>query len=223
MEVEQVVAGKKTIIFDLDGTLIDSLEDIAVCMNKVLEELNLPIHKIDDYKYFVGSGVDVLVNNALKDSSQEIKNKVLERFKKEYDQQLHAKTKPYAGIYELLDELKKLDYNLAVLSNKPHDFTVAYINYLFKDYNFKEVHGQKKEVPKKPDPIGAINIAKALNIPCSEIFFVGDTMVDMQTAKSANMKAIGVLWGFRDEEELLTNGADFIVKHPLEILEIVNN
>ena len=223
MEVEQVVAGKKTIIFDLDGTLIDSLEDIAVCMNKVLEELNLPIHKIDDYKYFVGSGVDVLVNNALKDSSQEIKNEVLEKFKKEYDQQLHAKTKPYAGIYELLDELKKLDYNLAVLSNKPHDFTVAYINYLFKDYNFKEVHGQKKEVPKKPDPIGAINIAKALNIPCSEIFFVGDTMVDMQTAKSANMKAIGVLWGFRDEEELLTNGADFIVKHPLEILEIVNN
>ena len=223
MEVEQVVAGKKTIIFDLDGTLIDSLEDIAVCMNKVLEELNLPIHKIDDYKYFVGSGVDVLVNNALKDSSQEIKNEVLEKFKKEYDQQLHAKTKPYAGIYELLDELKKLDYNLAVLSNKPHDFTVAYINYLFKDYNFKEVHGQKKEVPKKPDPIGAINIAKALNIPCSEIFFVGDTMVDMQTAKSANMKAIGVLWGFRDEKELLTNGADFIVKHPLEILEIVNN
>lgn len=223
MEVEQVVAGKKTIIFDLDGTLIDSLEDIAVCMNKVLEELNLPIHKIDDYKYFVGSGVDVLVNNALKDSSQEIKNEVLEKFKKEYDKQLHAKTKPYAGIYELLDELKKLDYNLAVLSNKPHDFTVAYINYLFKDYNFKEVHGQKKEVPRKPDPIGAINIAKALNIPCSEIFFVGDTMVDMQTAKSANMKAIGVLWGFRDEEELLTNGADFIVKHPLDILQVINN
>ena len=223
MEVEQVVAGKKTIIFDLDGTLIDSLEDIAVCMNKVLEELNLPIHKIDDYKYFVGSGVDVLVNNALKDSSQEIKNEVLEKFKKEYDQQLHAKTKPYEGIYELLDELKKLDYNLAVLSNKPHDFTIAYVDYLFKNYNFKEVHEQKKEVPRKPDPIGAINIAKALNIPCSEIFFVGDTKIDMQTAKSANMKAIGVLWGFRDEEELLTNGADFIVKHPLEILEIVNN
>ena len=216
-----MVAGKKTIIFDLDGTLIDSLEDIAVCMNKVLEELNLPIHKIDDYKYFVGSGVDVLVNNALKDSSQEIKNEVLEKFKKEYDQQLHAKTKPYAGIYELLDELKKLDYNLAVLSNKPHDFTVAYINYLFKDYNFKEVHGQKKEVPRKPDPIGAINIAKALNIPCSEIFFVGDTMVDMQTAKSANMKAIGVLWGFRDEKELRENGADFIVKEPLEIINII--
>ena len=214
----------KAIIFDLDGTLIDSLEDIAVCMNQVLEELELPIHKIEDYRYFVGGGISILVDNALdKQTSLETKEKVTNRFKVVYDQKLHEKTKPYEGIYELLDELKKLDYNLAVLSNKPHDFTIAYVDYLFKNYNFKEVHGQKQEVPRKPDPIGAINIAKALNIPCSEIFFVGDTMVDMQTAKSANMKAIGVLWGFRDEEELLTNGADFIVKHPLDILQVINN
>jgi len=216
-----VAAGKKTIIFDLDGTLLDSIEDIAISMNKVLKELNLPIHKIEDYKYFVGSGVDVLVENALKESSQDMKKEVSARFKKEYDQKLHENTKPYEGIYELLDELKKLDYNLAVLSNKPHDFTVQYVDYLFKDYGFKEVQGQKVEVPRKPDPIGAINIAKALNIPCEEIFFVGDTLVDMKTAKSAGMKAIGVLWGFRDEKELNENGADFIVKHPLDILEIV--
>ncbi|BAK74651.1 HAD family hydrolase [Arcobacter sp. L] len=216
-----MAAGKKTIIFDLDGTLLDSIEDIAISMNKVLKELNLPIHKIEDYKYFVGSGVDVLVENALKESSQDMKKEVSRRFKKEYDQKLHENTKPYEGIYELLDELKKLDYNLAVLSNKPHDFTVQYVDYLFKDYGFKEVHGQKVEVPRKPDPIGAINIAKALNIPCEEIFFVGDTLVDMKTAKSAGMKAIGVLWGFRDEKELNENGADFIVKHPLDILEIV--
>jgi len=216
-----VAAGKKTIIFDLDGTLLDSIEDIAISMNKVLKELNLPIHKIEDYKYFVGSGVDVLVENALKESSQDMKKEVSARFKKEYDQKLHENTKPYEGIYELLDELKKLDYNLAVLSNKPHDFTVQYVDYLFKDYGLKEVHGQKVEVPRKPDPIGAINIAKALNIPCEEIFFVGDTLVDMKTAKSAGMKAIGVLWGFRDEKELNENGADFIVKHPLDILEIV--
>lgn len=214
-----MVAGKKTIIFDLDGTLIDSLEDIAVCMNKVLKDLNLPI--LEDYKYFVGSGVDVLVENVLKNSSQEIKDEVTARFKKEYDQKLHENTKPFEGIYELLDELKKLDYNLAVLSNKPHDFTVKYVDYLFKDYEFIEVHGQKVDVPRKPDPIGAINIAKALNISCEEIYFVGDTMVDMQTAKNAGMIAIGVLWGFRDEKELNEHGADYLVSHPLEILEII--
>lgn len=216
-----VAAGKKTIIFDLDGTLIDSLEDIAVCMNKVLEELNLPTYEINDYKYFVGGGISVLVDNALKGQSTQIKEEVTKRFKVIYDQKLHAKTKPYEGIYELLEELDKLDCNLAILSNKPHEFTVEYANSLFNNFNFKEIHGQKESVPKKPDPIAAINIAKSLNTPCEEIYFVGDTMVDMQTAKNAGMIAIGVLWGFRDEKELNEHGADYLVSHPLEILEII--
>lgn len=216
-----MVAGKKTIIFDLDGTLIDSLEDIAVCMNKVLEELNLPIHKIKDYRYFVGGGISILVENALNGHSQDIKHEVTKRFKVVYDQKLHTNTKAYDGIYELLDELKKLDCNLAILSNKPHEFTVAYADLLFKDYDFKEVHGQKENIPKKPDPIAAINIANSFNESCENIYFVGDTMVDMQTAKNANMKGIGVLWGFRDEKELVENGASYVVKHPLDILEII--
>lgn len=216
-----MAAGKKTIIFDLDGTLIDSLEDIAVCMNKVLEELNLPTYEINDYKYFVGGGISVLVDNALKGQSTQIKEEVTKRFKVIYDQKLHAKTKPYEGIYELLEELDKLDCNLAILSNKPHEFTVEYANSLFNNFNFKEIHGQKESVPKKPDPIAAINIAKSLNTPCEEIYFVGDTMVDMQTAKNAGMIAIGVLWGFRDEKELNEHGADYLVSHPLEILEII--
>nr|WP_269090624.1 HAD family hydrolase [Aliarcobacter butzleri] len=220
-EEELVADGKKTLIFDLDGTLLDSIEDIAVSMNKVLESLNLPIHKIEDYKYFVGSGVDVLVENALGNHSQEIKDEVIKRFKVEYDGKLHLKTLPYDGIYDLLNELKKLNCNLAVLSNKPHEFTVSYVNHFFKDYDFKEIHGQKADIPKKPHPIAAINIAKALNIACEEIYFIGDTKVDMQTAKNAKMKAIGVLWGFRDEKELKEFGADFIVKHPLEILNII--
>jgi len=216
-----VAAGKKTIIFDLDGTLIDSLEDIAVCMNKVLEELNLPTYEINEYKYFVGGGISVLVDNVLKGESTQIKEEVTKRFKVIYDQKLHAKTKPYEGIYELLKELEKLDCNLAILSNKPHKFTVEYANSLFDNFNFKEVHGQKVDVPKKPDPIAAINIAKSFNTPCEEIYFVGDTMVDMQTAKNAGMIAIGVLWGFRDEKELNEHGADYLVSHPLEILEII--
>ena len=212
---------KKTVIFDLDGTLLDSIEDIASSMNKVLESLQLPTHKIEDYKHFVGGGVDILVENALSNQSKEIKDEVIKRFKIEYDGKLHSKTLPYDGIYELLDELKKLDINLAVLSNKPHEFTVSYVNYFFKNYNFKEIHGQKKDVPKKPDPKAALDIVKCLDSSCENTYFIGDTKIDMQTAKSANMTAIGVLWGFRDEKELRDFGADFIVSNPLEILKIL--
>lgn len=212
---------KKTVIFDLDGTLLDSIEDIASSMNKVLESLQLPTHKIEDYKHFVGGGVDILVENALSNQSKEIKDEVTKRFKIEYDGKLHSKTLPYDGIYELLDELKKLDINLAVLSNKPHEFTVSYVNHFFKNYNFKEIHGQKKDVPKKPDPKAALDIVKCLDSSCENTYFIGDTKIDMQTAKSANMTAIGVLWGFRDEKELRENGADFIVKEPLEIINII--
>ncbi|MFY9101456.1 HAD family hydrolase [Aliarcobacter cryaerophilus] len=212
---------KKTVIFDLDGTLLDSIEDIASSMNKVLESLQLPTHKIEDYKHFVGGGVDILVENALNNQSKEIKDEVTKRFKIEYDGKLHSKTLPYDGIYELLDELKKLDINLAVLSNKPHEFTVSYVNHFFKNYNFKEIHGQKKDVPKKPDPKAALDIVKCLDSSCENTYFIGDTKIDMQTAKNANMTAIGVLWGFRDEKELRDFGADFIVSNPLEILKIL--
>lgn len=222
-----MAAGKKTIIFDLDGTLIDSLEDIAVCMNQVLKELDLPTHEMNDYKYFVGGGISILVDNALnalnKEISDELKEKVTQRFKEIYDQKLHAKTKPYEGIYELLDELVKLDYNIGILSNKPHEFTLAYAQSLFSKYNIPQIHGQKSDVPKKPDPSAAITIANSFNSTCEETYFVGDTMVDMQTAVNAKMIGIGVLWGFRDEEELMENGATFVVKHPLDILEIVKN
>jgi phosphoglycolate phosphatase len=213
----------KAIIFDLDGTLIDSLEDIAVCMNQVLEELNLPSHKIEDYKYFVGGGISILVDNALhKDTSDKVKEEVTNRFKVVYDQKLHAKTLPYDGIYELLDELKRLDFKIGILSNKPHEFTIEYAKNLFSKYEMKEVHGQKSHIAKKPDPSAAIQIAKSFEVPCEEVYFVGDTMVDMQTAVNAKMIGIGVLWGFRDEEELINHGATFVVKHPLDILEIVN-
>ncbi len=220
-----MAAGKKTIIFDLDGTLIDSLEDIAVCMNQVLKELDLATHEINDYKYFVGGGISILVDNALNalntEISDELKEKVTQKFKEIYDQKLHAKTKPYEGIYELLDELVKLDYNIGILSNKPHEFTIAYAKSLFSKYNIPQIHGQKSDVPKKPDPSAAIMIANSFNNPCEKTYFVGDTMVDMQTAVNAKMIGIGVLWGFRDEKELMENGATFVVKHPLDILEII--
>lgn len=212
---------QKAIIFDLDGTLIDSVLDIALCMNEVLEELNLQTYEIEEYNYFLGGGVDVLVDNVLKNPTQQLKQKVTQRFKEVYDLAIHTNTKAYEGIYELLDELEKLDFKLAVLSNKPHKFTIAYINRLFDKYNFIEVHGQKEDTPKKPHPAGALLISEKLNIPCEDIYFVGDTKVDMQTATNANMTSIGVLWGFRNEEELKQYNANFIVNEPLEILNIV--
>ncbi len=213
---------RKCLIFDLDGTLLDSITDIAICMNEVLESLNLKTYEISEYRYFVGYGVDVLVKNVLQDQIAKSKqDEVVKRFKAKYDDNLHKNTLPYEGIFELLDELNKQECKLAVLSNKPDLMTKKYIQTIFKDYKFLEVHGQKDGVPKKPDPIQALNIAKSLNENPSDIFFIGDTKVDMQTAKSANMTAIGVLWGFRDEKELNEFGADFIVKHPMEILDII--
>ncbi len=212
----------KAIIFDLDGTLLDSLEDIAVCANKVLEEFNLPIHKIEDYKNFVGSGAEVLIRNCSpKDLDEKQILALLESFKNIYEKNLHSSTKPYDGIYELLEKLHSNNIKFAVLSNKPHEFTVKYVEKFFSKFNIQEIHGQKKFIPKKPDPKAAIDIAKALNLPCENFFFVGDTDVDMKTAKNANMTAIGVKWGFREESELWENGADYIVKTPLDIFELL--
>ncbi|AXH13556.1 HAD family hydrolase [Halarcobacter bivalviorum] len=210
-------------IFDLDGTLIDSLTDIALCSNIVLKEFNLPIHEITEYKYFVGGGAEVLVNNAIpKDSSNEMAIEVLKRFKQVYDSEFHYNTKPYEGIYDLLDLLHENEIKVAILSNKPHEFTIKYVNEFFPKYtNILEVHGSKDDVPKKPHPHAALEIAKALELTCENIYFVGDSDVDMKTAKNSNMKAVGVSWGFRGTKELIENGADHIVKTPLDIFELI--
>lgn len=211
-------------IFDLDGTLINSLTDIALCSNIVLKEFNLPTHEIADYKYFVGGGAEVLVNNAIpKDSSEELNQKVLKRFKEVYDSELHYNTKPYDGVYDLLDLLYENEIKVAILSNKPHEFTIKYVQEFFVKYtNILEVHGSKKDTPKKPHPSAALQIASSLNLKCEDIYFVGDSDVDMQTAKSANMKAVGVSWGFRGPKELIENGALHIVQTPVDIFKLIS-
>lgn len=214
---------EKAIIFDLDGTLIDSLTDIALCANEVLKKLNLPIHKIGDYKNFVGGGVLILIKNCMpKGSSPELIKKACDEFKIIYDQKLQGNTKPYDGINDLLQSLNNKNIKIGVLSNKPHEFTLKYVDKFFSLYNIVETHGQKEGLPAKPDPIGAVNIAKAFNIPCENIYFVGDSDVDMKTAKNAGMQAVGVSWGFRGTKELIENGADFIVKTPQDILKLLN-
>lgn len=213
---------KKAIIFDLDGTLIDSLTDIALCANEVLKEFNLPTHEIEDYKSFVGGGALFLMKNCSpKQTSKEEIQKLFKRFKEVYDTAVYSNTKPYDGVYELLDALAEKEIKIGVLSNKPHEFTLKYVEKFFNHYNFQEIHGQKETIPKKPDPIGAINIANAFDLSCHNILFIGDSDVDMQTAKNAQMIAVGVKWGFRSVDELLEHGANHIVETPLDILNLL--
>lgn len=212
----------KGIIFDLDGTLIDSLTDIAMSMNKVLIEFGYPSYKIEEYNYFLGDGALVLTQNVLpKNSSQEQIQKVVQRFKEVYDLNVYDNTQPYDGILQLLKKLENEEIKLGILSNKPHEFTLKYAQKFFSHLNFEEIHGQKEHINKKPDPTGAINIANNFNLKCEEIFYVGDTSTDMKTASNANMKSIGVTWGFRPKEELEQHNATFIAHTPEEIFDIV--
>lgn len=213
---------ENAVIFDLDGTLVDSIEDIAISMNEVLKEKNYKQHQINEYKYFIGNGAKTLVEKASpQETSKEEQEELLERFKEIYKEKIDTTTKVYEGIYELLEKLEKNSYKKAILSNKPHNFTKTCVEKFFKDYDFINISGQKAELPKKPAPDAALNIAKQLETHPANIYFVGDTKVDMQTAKNSGMKAIGVLWGFRDEKELRENGADFIVKNAQELFEIL--
>lgn len=213
---------KKAVIFDLDGTLIDSIEDIALCTNEVLEKIGHETHPLDAYQNFVGDGALMLITNALNDNvTQETIEEALVLFKEIYGDRIHKNTKPYDGIYEMLDSIKNHHLHLAVLSNKPHPFTVEFINHFFQQYPFVEIHGQKEDVPKKPDPKGALNIAEALQISPRDIIFVGDTPTDIKTAKSAGMFSIGVSWGYRSVDELKTAQADIIARDPKHLAEIL--
>lgn len=214
----------KAVIFDLDGTLIDSLKDIALSMNKVLQEFNLPTHKIEEYNYFVGDGAKVLTQNATpKNCDENTIEKVLERFKEVYDNAIYSNTKVYEGIYDLLDELQSLDLKLGILSNKPHEFTIKYAQKLLSDYDFKEIHGQREPYEKKPDPKLALEIISRFEINKDEVLYVGDTSTDIKTAKNANINSIGVTWGFRPKEELENEGATYIANTALDILDIIKN
>ena len=213
---------QKAVIFDLDGTLIDSLEDLANSVNQTLKEFGFNTHEISAYKYFIGDGVKVLLNRATDEKvDEETINKLHKRFKVIYKSEIDSKTKVYNGIYKLLEKLEKQDYEKAILSNKPHNFTLDCMNKFFKDYNFINISGQKDDIPKKPDASASLLIASEFKKDVKDIYFVGDTKVDMQTAKNAGMIAIGVLWGFRDEKELRDNGADFIVSNTDELYNIL--
>ncbi|MFA7083641.1 MAG: HAD family hydrolase [Arcobacteraceae bacterium] len=213
----------KAIIFDLDGTLIDSLKDIALHMNDALKEFNLPTHELSVYNTLLGDGALYLAQQAVpKNSSKELIEGVLLKYQELYAKEIYSFTKPYEGIYDLLEALENQDLQLGILSNKPHFFTLKYAQMFFGQFNFSQIHGQKSDVPKKPHPQGALTIATSFNLDPQEIFYVGDTPTDIKTAQNANMQSIGVLWGFRTKEDLQEARAQHLAQHPLDILDIIN-
>ena len=212
----------KGVIFDLDGTLVNSLEDIADAMNTVLQELNYPTHSYEDYQYFIGSGLRNLVSKSLPITHNDEKSidRCYELMIEVYQGICTRKTKAYEGIFELLDHLISCNIKLSVFSNKSDALTKEITTALFPNY-FDPIVGLTTESLKKPNPFNALEISKSLEIKPEEIIFVGDSGIDMQTATNANMFAVGVLWGYRPEEELIANGAKYVLRNPLDLISIL--
>jgi phosphoglycolate phosphatase len=209
------------VIFDMDGTLLDTLEDLGSCMNRVLERAAYPIHPIDAYKYFVGDGMANLIKRVLPEA--DCKEETIERLQAEMAAEYGAhwadKTALYPGIGVLLDELVRRNIRRAILSNKPHEFTTVMAERYFSNWSFDPVFGARDGVPSKPDPAAALEICRRWELDPEEVLYAGDTNTDMQTARRGGMFALGVLWGFRTKQELQENGAQSVIASPEQMLK----
>lgn len=214
----------KAVLFDLDGTLLDSIEDICDAANRALEQNGFPTHNMDTYSRFVGDGAANLISRALPEDKRidTIIRPCLDTFLEDYGRNWNVKTRPYDGIPELLDTLTARKFKMAVLSNKPHRYTKKCMNGFLSGWNFDAVFGQRDDVPRKPDPAGALEIAEQLNISPSDFLYLGDTETDLKTSIAAGMFPVGVLWGFRSAEELKESGAKVLIKRPLEALDLLD-
>lgn len=215
---------KKAVIFDLDGTLADSLESIWYCANYAIGTCGYPEIPLEKYKLFVGDGADTLIKRCLAysgDLDGEFFEKAFLQYKMFFKEHCMYHVKPYEGIKELLDGLKEAGTKIAVFSNKPHERTVDVVETLFGPGYFDEILGQTEDRAKKPHPDGVFYLAEKLGVDMQDIVYVGDTSTDMMTGKNAGARTIGVLWGFRDRAELEKYNADVIIDKPADILSQV--
>jgi phosphoglycolate phosphatase len=213
----------KAIIFDLDGTLLNTIDDIADSMNRVLAAFGFCQHEVGKYKYFVGDGMDLLTRRSLPDSCKDeaLISRCISAMKKEYSLHCEDKTHAYDGIPELLDALCAMGKKLAILSNKPHEQTLVVVSGMLGKWKFEPVLGARDGISKKPDPFAALEIANNLKIAPDDILYLGDTQTDMKTALAAGMFPAGALWGFRKADELLEAGAKILFLHPLDLLKFI--
>ncbi len=215
----------RALLFDLDGTLLDTLQDIADSVNSALACFGFPQHELDAYRYFVGDGVEMLAIRALPEDrrDQMTVGKVVARIDEAYSLRWANNTRPFQGIPELLDALTNIGIRMAILSNKGQRFAELTVSTLLPDWHFDLVVGAQPSIPRKPDPTAALEIARQMSFNPTEFLYLGDSAVDMKTAVAANMYPIGALWGYRTPNELLTGGARALVEKPTHVLSLLND
>jgi phosphoglycolate phosphatase len=213
----------KAVIFDLDGTLADTIADLAAAVNRTLARRGLPAHEEGLYKLMVGEGFRKLIVRALPEGRRDeayVDSTMAEAFA-DYEENCLEATAPYPGVLELLSALASRGIPLAVLSNKPDKLTKKCVAGLFPGTAFALVRGETKEFARKPDPASALDACARLGCAPADALYLGDTGVDMMTAKAAGFLALGALWGFRDEAELREAGADALLAHPTDLLKFI--
>ena len=209
----------KAVLFDLDGTLTDTLADIADAMNRALRLHGLPEWPVEAYRYLVGNGAKVLSERCERER-QELSAAVRQTYQAYYETHNLVQTKPYEGVPEMLQALVDRGIRLAVFSNKPDADTKAVVRHFFPEIPFAVVRGQVEGVPVKPDPTGALAVADEMGLAPGDFLYLGDTAVDMECALAAGMHPVGALWGFRTEEELRQSGAEHLARQPGDLLAI---
>lgn len=226
----------RAVIFDLDGTLIDSLEDIATSMNEALADVGRPAHPVAAYRQFVGNGVHALAERALFDptgptgpasptspgTDADLRDEAVSAFRRRYAARLVERTRPYEGVPALLDALAARGIRAAVLTNKPEPAARAIVERLLGRWPWAAVIGDRADLPRKPDPAGARLALEALGAAAAETLMIGDTDVDMHTAAAAGLIGVGALWGFRGRDELLAAGAQIVVARPEEVIALLS-
>ena len=214
----------KAAVFDLDGTLVNSLDDLADSANATLRAYGFPMHEVEAYRYFVGDGTRKLMERILPQeyaANTTFVEQFMSKYKDRYARNLLQKTKPYDGIMEMLEELRRRGIPMAVCTNKHQSAAEMIVKTLFPHGIFQEVIGDQKGLPRKPDPQKVLHIMRNFGVTGEQTAYFGDTDVDMDTARNAVAFAVGVLWGFRPEEELVAHGADLLLTHPMELFEKV--